>query len=482
MPADRWGRPDQPSADTALLRPAAMLVVTTPPTQAGRSVAVGPEGVVLGRDRACDLALSSEHVSRRHAAVRAGAGGYLIEDLGSSNGTWRNDEPVVAPSPLRDGDRLRLADVEIEFRLTVPWDPPPRRSEPATGEPWTPDQPTQLAPVSRQSLRQELREAPGFSVSALLLAIAGSVVGAMLSGAAGTGPWGSLAAAAIGPVVSSAFSTKRAGEKGRVRRAAIIILSATALAVTWAGISLAERATGKPVLPGTAERVYTFPGSAVMGRGGGTTASSLTVTDGLAVTATNSVDCGTIAVGATVHCAPAVEVRSTGTERLHITGVDVTGDGGDFSADDSCAGRWLNTGETCEMTVAFTPSQAGKRTATLVIHQNLPAPDTGTPVALSGTGEGEAPLQDSCVDGYVWREAVSGDLVCVTPQTRAQAQQDNALAESRRSPDGGPYGAETCLDGYVWREAVPGDLVCVTPETRAQTQEDNALAESRRAG
>ena len=47
---------------------------------------------------------------------------------------------------------------------------------------------------------------------------------------------------------------------------------------------------------------------------------------------------------------------------------------------------------------------------------------------------------------------------------------------------GTPIDPDTCLQGYVWREAVPGDYVCVTPETRAQAAQDNSLAASRRAG
>jgi len=89
---------------------------------------------------------------------------------------------------------------------------------------------------------------------------------------------------------------------------------------------------------------------------------------------------------------------------------------------------------------------------------------------------------DRCIQGYVWREAVANDHVCVTPDTREQAQRDNEQADGRRSPTGGAYGPDTCLDGYVWREATPADHVCVTPETRTQTVEDNSLADSRRAG
>jgi hypothetical protein len=88
---------------------------------------------------------------------------------------------------------------------------------------------------------------------------------------------------------------------------------------------------------------------------------------------------------------------------------------------------------------------------------------------------------DTCLQGYVWREAVVGDHVCVTPATRSQASHDNSQAGARRNPGGGPYGPDTCRQGYVWREAVVGDHVCVTPATRSQASHDNSQADSRRA-
>ncbi|MGH3718152.1 MAG: hypothetical protein ACRDRI_04780 [Pseudonocardiaceae bacterium] len=101
------------------------------------------------------------------------------------------------------------------------------------------------------------------------------------------------------------------------------------------------------------------------------------------------------------------------------------------------------------------------------------------------TGASSASAQDygpdTCLQGYVWREAVTGDHVCVTPATRSQAWSDNAQATARRSPTGGPYGPDTCLQGYVWREAVAGDHVCVIPATRSQAGSDNAQAANRRA-
>jgi hypothetical protein len=92
-----------------------------------------------------------------------------------------------------------------------------------------------------------------------------------------------------------------------------------------------------------------------------------------------------------------------------------------------------------------------------------------------------APAPDTCVSGYVWREAVAGDRVCVTPQTRSQAWYDNSLAPYRRNPTGA-YGPYTCINGYVWRTVVPSDLVCVTPAVRTQAAYDNSQAQYRRLG
>ena len=87
---------------------------------------------------------------------------------------------------------------------------------------------------------------------------------------------------------------------------------------------------------------------------------------------------------------------------------------------------------------------------------------------------------DTCVQGYVWREARDGDTVCVTPDVRTRTAQENATATEHREPGGGPYGPNTCKQGFVWREAFDGDVVCVTPDVREQTWRDNAAAQSRR--
>jgi hypothetical protein len=84
-----------------------------------------------------------------------------------------------------------------------------------------------------------------------------------------------------------------------------------------------------------------------------------------------------------------------------------------------------------------------------------------------------------CLNGFVWREAFTGDDACVTPATRMQAASDNAAAGSRVDPRGA-YGPNSCVSGFVWRAARASDLVCVTPATRSQAAADNAAALSRR--
>jgi hypothetical protein len=88
---------------------------------------------------------------------------------------------------------------------------------------------------------------------------------------------------------------------------------------------------------------------------------------------------------------------------------------------------------------------------------------------------------NTCISGYVWREAFVGDVVCVTPDERQRVFDDNAAAASRVDP-GGAYGVNSCVSGYIWRVARESDLVCVLPEEHDRVVADNAAAPSRRVG
>ena len=59
-----------------------------------RSYTFAKKEVSIGRDPDCDIHLENTGISRRHARIERTPGGYVLEDLGSSNGTFLNDEPV----------------------------------------------------------------------------------------------------------------------------------------------------------------------------------------------------------------------------------------------------------------------------------------------------------------------------------------------------------------------------------------------------
>ena len=71
---------------------------------------------VIGRDPTCDIWVDDPSTSRRHAQFRKTAEGYLVEDLGSKNGTSVNDQPS-ASHLLRDNDLVTLGGVEARFHL-----------------------------------------------------------------------------------------------------------------------------------------------------------------------------------------------------------------------------------------------------------------------------------------------------------------------------------------------------------------------------
>jgi FHA domain-containing protein/uncharacterized protein DUF1707 len=60
----------------------------------------------IGRDVACDLVLADMTVSRSHAGLRREAGGWLLTDAGSTNGTRLNGWRVTEPVPVRAGDEV----------------------------------------------------------------------------------------------------------------------------------------------------------------------------------------------------------------------------------------------------------------------------------------------------------------------------------------------------------------------------------------
>lgn len=95
-------------------RPSARLKVVEPPDQRGQVVELTNE-LTLGRSPSCGVPLEEDtFASSLHARVFPRDGELWVEDLGSTNGTYVNDERLAAPARLQRGDRLRVGRTVLE--------------------------------------------------------------------------------------------------------------------------------------------------------------------------------------------------------------------------------------------------------------------------------------------------------------------------------------------------------------------------------
>jgi pSer/pThr/pTyr-binding forkhead associated (FHA) protein len=71
--------------------------------------------LVLGRGDRAEIRLEDPFASSRHARIFEQGNIVVIEDLGSTNGTYLNEELLQTPRPLHPGDRVRIGDSEFVF-------------------------------------------------------------------------------------------------------------------------------------------------------------------------------------------------------------------------------------------------------------------------------------------------------------------------------------------------------------------------------
>jgi diguanylate cyclase (GGDEF)-like protein len=111
MPAPRI--PGRSRADDGGEGPIAYSVVVVQGPAAGARVALERE-VVIGRDPRCELPIGAADVSRRHARIVPDEDGHKVVDLGSTNGTWVNGQPISSHK-LVPGDRIELGSCVLRY-------------------------------------------------------------------------------------------------------------------------------------------------------------------------------------------------------------------------------------------------------------------------------------------------------------------------------------------------------------------------------
>jgi predicted component of type VI protein secretion system len=96
------------------------LIVRTGPNP-GVVIDLTKEVSMMGRDVTNDVVLGDAEVSRQHARLTRTPAGFVLEDLGSTNGTFVNGDRLAAPRVLNAGDLLGLGEnVTLTFESTAP--------------------------------------------------------------------------------------------------------------------------------------------------------------------------------------------------------------------------------------------------------------------------------------------------------------------------------------------------------------------------
>ncbi|MDQ6784877.1 MAG: DUF3662 and FHA domain-containing protein [Actinomycetota bacterium] len=101
-----------PPAVTGAARGGAVLVLPD-----GREIGLSERPAVLGRMPGCEVVLADPNVSRRHAEVRASGEGWVVTDLGSTNGTKVNGVRISGSQSLRPGDDVRVGATSVRFEV-----------------------------------------------------------------------------------------------------------------------------------------------------------------------------------------------------------------------------------------------------------------------------------------------------------------------------------------------------------------------------
>ena len=93
------------------------ILLRTINTKEQRDYSFSIEEIIIGRDPTCELQLDEKTISGRHARLIYQYTHWWIEDLGSRNGTFLNDELISEPRVLTNNDKLRIGNTSFQVYI-----------------------------------------------------------------------------------------------------------------------------------------------------------------------------------------------------------------------------------------------------------------------------------------------------------------------------------------------------------------------------
>jgi pSer/pThr/pTyr-binding forkhead associated (FHA) protein len=113
QPAARREKPPKPAKGR---RGMPSSLVVTQGALSGTTVRLGDQPVTLGRSQESTIVLDDDYVSGRHARFYQRDGQWLVEDMGSTNGTYLDRTKVTAATPVKIGVPVRIGKTVVELR------------------------------------------------------------------------------------------------------------------------------------------------------------------------------------------------------------------------------------------------------------------------------------------------------------------------------------------------------------------------------
>ncbi|MDQ1617310.1 MAG: hypothetical protein QOJ60_3249 [Actinomycetota bacterium] len=115
-PATRQSRPAKPAKEAKGKRGVPSMLVVTQGALSGTSIRLADAPVTLGRSQDSTIVLDDDYVSSRHARLFQQDGQWMVEDMGSTNGTYLDRSKVNGPTPVKIGMPIRIGKTAVELR------------------------------------------------------------------------------------------------------------------------------------------------------------------------------------------------------------------------------------------------------------------------------------------------------------------------------------------------------------------------------